>query len=331
MKRSLAPSRLSQTVQKQKCLPSFSCENKKEDESKTKVQKEEVNEPIVRDVVVDRDTNIGVKMTPEPKRRRLLTKPLVVTKSDNKMNENRPIETVPREEGNDNQSLTESYKVYSVMHCKWSKKKHKVYEDGVMLIQGRKLTLKDMTGKDITKSLLGNDVLSRLQEGENFVSGGREIEISCQLNEEEFISGKIFMSHTSNSSTTVNVPTSLKSRPFIPPTKGGVQTSPKPIVIKSLFDPNGPESIVLYRSFKPDEASLVIDPFLGRNLRPHQQDGVKFLYSCLMGERQCGAGCILADGKICLKSSSSFSSSSFFKIFSFILFKNILIQQIISF
>ncbi|KAF8588695.1 hypothetical protein K439DRAFT_582988 [Ramaria rubella] len=41
---------------------------------------------------------------------------------------------------------------------------------------------------------------------------------------------------------------------------------------------------------------VVVDPILSRFLRPHQIDGVKFLYECVMGMRKHeGQGCILAD------------------------------------
>jgi DNA repair and recombination protein RAD54B len=40
---------------------------------------------------------------------------------------------------------------------------------------------------------------------------------------------------------------------------------------------------------------VVLDPFLGRHLRPHQQEGVKFMYECVMGMKEAGEGAILAD------------------------------------
>ncbi|EXJ87467.1 DNA repair and recombination protein RAD54B [Capronia epimyces CBS 606.96] len=41
---------------------------------------------------------------------------------------------------------------------------------------------------------------------------------------------------------------------------------------------------------------VVLDPVIGRLLRPHQKEGVKFLYECVMGLRNFdGQGCILAD------------------------------------
>lgn len=40
----------------------------------------------------------------------------------------------------------------------------------------------------------------------------------------------------------------------------------------------------------------VVDPYIGRYLRPHQREGVKFMYECVMGLRnQQRAGCLLAD------------------------------------
>ena len=40
---------------------------------------------------------------------------------------------------------------------------------------------------------------------------------------------------------------------------------------------------------------VVVDPHLSRCLRPHQRDGVIFLYECVMGMRDyAGSGAILA-------------------------------------
>lgn len=40
----------------------------------------------------------------------------------------------------------------------------------------------------------------------------------------------------------------------------------------------------------------VIDPYLSRQLRPHQRDGVVFMYECVMGLRSAEhSGCLLAD------------------------------------
>lgn len=41
---------------------------------------------------------------------------------------------------------------------------------------------------------------------------------------------------------------------------------------------------------------VVVDPFIGKSLRQHQKEGVKFMYECVMGMRPHGGeGAILAD------------------------------------
>ena len=73
--------------------------------------------------------------------------------------------------------------------------------------------------------------------------------------------------------------------------------SEKPI---PMFDPNTEGALVFA---KPKSApkgrqivDVVLDPRLSKHLRPHQREGVKFLYECVMGLRDYdGQGCILAD------------------------------------
>ncbi|TDL24190.1 hypothetical protein BD410DRAFT_745512 [Rickenella mellea] len=73
-----------------------------------------------------------------------------------------------------------------------------------------------------------------------------------------------------------------------------------------LHDPNADGAVVMKAPTKEHEKKyntknrpvvpVVIDPVLARHLRPHQIEGVKFLYECVMGIRKHeGQGCILAD------------------------------------
>jgi len=42
--------------------------------------------------------------------------------------------------------------------------------------------------------------------------------------------------------------------------------------------------------------AVVVDPMLSKILRPHQREGVKFMYDCVTGRKvQGGRGCIMAD------------------------------------
>lgn len=40
---------------------------------------------------------------------------------------------------------------------------------------------------------------------------------------------------------------------------------------------------------------VVVDPVLGNILRPHQREGVKFMYDCVTGAKGEYCGCIMAD------------------------------------
>ncbi|CAG8767338.1 3361_t:CDS:2, partial [Acaulospora morrowiae] len=96
------------------------------------------------------------------------------------------------------------------------------------------------------------------------------------------------------------------------------------VVSGPLHDPNAPNAIVLYdpnddEEVKPKQEEIktknksvadilgfkneankivhvVVDPVLGNKLRPHQIEGVKFLYNCTTGRVVENAhGCIMAD------------------------------------
>eukprot|EP00760_Papus_ankaliazontas_P039495 PhM_4_TR9590/c3_g1_i1/m.6621/K10877/RAD54B; DNA repair and recombination protein RAD54B len=78
-------------------------------------------------------------------------------------------------------------------------------------------------------------------------------------------------------------------------TGGKVELSP-------LHDPDAEKAVVLFRaSYKTDTqsrpiVSVVVDPVVGDKLRPHQVQGVQFLYDCVTGKRvEDFHGCILAD------------------------------------
>jgi DNA repair and recombination protein RAD54B len=93
----------------------------------------------------------------------------------------------------------------------------------------------------------------------------------------------------------------LRGHAFKPPSKetrgiaknsGG---SPTP-----RYDPAAPGALVFKRPSSPPEGrqtvDVVLDPRVAKKLRPHQREGVQFLYECVMGLKDFdGQGCILAD------------------------------------
>uniref|UniRef100_A0A4W6CVA6 DNA repair and recombination protein RAD54-like n=1 Tax=Lates calcarifer TaxID=8187 RepID=A0A4W6CVA6_LATCA len=79
-------------------------------------------------------------------------------------------------------------------------------------------------------------------------------------------------------------------------------------VRKALHDPFAEDALVLYEPptlsahdlIKADKEKVpvhvVVDPVLGKVLRPHQREGVKFLWECVTGRRISESyGCIMAD------------------------------------
>ncbi|XP_063684196.1 DNA repair and recombination protein RAD54-like isoform X1 [Bolinopsis microptera] len=66
----------------------------------------------------------------------------------------------------------------------------------------------------------------------------------------------------------------------------------------SLHDPDAPNALVLYKPPEDakDEVHVVVDPILGDILRPHQREGVRFMYRCVTGiTAPDNYGCIMAD------------------------------------
>jgi DNA repair and recombination RAD54-like protein len=69
--------------------------------------------------------------------------------------------------------------------------------------------------------------------------------------------------------------------------------------------PSGIEPLVLWRPSEsdPEDASTIeVDGRVLQYLRPHQREGVQFMFECVTGMRDFdGRGCILADdmGLVC--------------------------------
>ncbi|KAM4600376.1 DNA repair and recombination protein RAD54B [Polymixia lowei] len=206
----------------------------------------------------------------------------------------------------------------SVMWCKASKKKHKRWEgDAVLVTRGRTVTLKDMEGKDIGKGS-GYKVseLASLCEGETLMVGGKEVEVMGVISAEDFAKGRCFLeAHVEKEDpcTTSAPPPSrrLASKPFCRPMLLGRAEQPgaKPQEepsCKPRHDPLAPGALVMPRPSASHQwacnksgfpvVDVVVDPYLTAHLRPHQRDGLLFLYECVMSMRAVSCyGAILAD------------------------------------
>eukprot|EP00073_Rattus_norvegicus_P036269 XP_008761765.1 PREDICTED: fibrinogen silencer-binding protein isoform X4 [Rattus norvegicus] len=203
-------------------------------------------------------------------------------------------------------------KYFSVVWCKASKKKHKKWEgDAILIVKGRSFILKDMEGKDIGRGIgYKFKELENVEEGQTLMLGGKEIEILGTVSAEDFNSGKCFQAGSGSPA----VPSSQAARKcFSNPFKSVCQSTQARRDrgndwqnCKPRYDPYTPNALVMPRPDKSHQwafnrsclptVDVVIDPHLVRHLRPHQKDGVAFLYECVMGMRAVGkCGAILAD------------------------------------
>ncbi|XP_027869334.1 DNA repair and recombination protein RAD54B isoform X1 [Xiphophorus couchianus] len=207
---------------------------------------------------------------------------------------------------------------FSVVWCKASKKKHKRWEgDAVLVARGRTVVLKDMEGKDIGKGS-GYKVseLASLSEGETLMIGGKEIEVMGIVSAEDFAKGRCFQEVQTDqeelhTKAAPPPPRRFNPKPFCPPTMLGRAGHPenKPQAeqtSKPRHDPLAPGALVMPRPSANHQwlhnksglpvVDVVVDPHLTMHLRPHQREGILFLYECVMGMRAAGRhGAILAD------------------------------------
>ncbi|XP_046766268.1 DNA repair and recombination protein RAD54B isoform X1 [Gallus gallus] len=205
-------------------------------------------------------------------------------------------------------------KYFSVMWCKASKKKHKKWEgDAILITKGKSVILKDMEGKDIGRgSGYKSKELDSLEEGQTLMIGGKEIEVMGVISADDFSSGRCFQAGIATHDT---VPTALPQttmKQFCKPIKSACQPSTKENILlnpqscKPRHNPNDTNSLVMPRPNASHQCmfnkaglpvvDVVVDPYIANNLRPHQREGIVFLYECVMGMRVSGRfGAILAD------------------------------------
>ncbi|KAK9468397.1 SNF2 family N-terminal domain-containing protein [Lipomyces arxii] len=217
---------------------------------------------------------------------------------------------------------------YSAVYRKITMKKHKTWDgDGVLGLKGNVCTLQDMTGRLMGKTKCQ---FSNLASGEIIRIGLYETEADCLLDERDVKSGRIFVRSTvintidDSDDDLAIVSAPIKStKPVkiskpdpvisIPPSSVLVGAAFKAPYLKSntipinthttvptpRHSPTGPHALVMPRP-KPvpgkQIVDVVVDPALSKHLRPHQRDGVTFLYECVMGlKSNAGTGALLAD------------------------------------
>ncbi|CCJ30833.1 unnamed protein product, partial [Pneumocystis jirovecii] len=158
----------------------------------------------------------------------------------------------------------------------------------------------DLDGNNLAKC---RHNFSLLSVGDQLVIGDKEVEIDSILNKEDYLSGKPFTQLPNNPKTVypmLNIHTKKFKTPLLTSNIMHIQTSKLP---QARHDPNEPGALVFprpkvesYQGKNVQIIDVVVDPSLSKHLRPHQREGVKFLYECVMKMREFeGQGAILAD------------------------------------
>ncbi|KIJ67587.1 hypothetical protein HYDPIDRAFT_127687 [Hydnomerulius pinastri MD-312] len=207
-------------------------------------------------------------------------------------------------------------------------RKHKTWEgDAFVQHVGNKLTVISEKGKIIGRKEW--DGLP-LHNGYRFHAGGKEVELDLPIQasqlpaitgvEEQVADPEVDDAEQptspsnlssllqARSATKENVPQATSLQPpkeFVAPASFYGQV-PKRKPNEPLHDPEAEDAVVMKSPTKQHSdkfnkkglpiVPVVLDPIIARHLRPHQIEGVSFLYECVMGLRKHeGQGCILAD------------------------------------
>ncbi|KAI8916101.1 helicase, partial [Gorgonomyces haynaldii] len=167
---------------------------------------------------------------------------------------------------------------YKVLWRKKQFKTHKTWDgDGYLSSGGGQLVLYDEQGTVLAKS-------QAELVGDELSMGGRDILVECEQ-EPQFQSPK---------------PVDKENKPpkvLKPVLKPSGSLRIQKVVKKSVqprFDPTKPNALVM-DSPADSKMPVVVDPLISQHLRPHQREGVKFLYNCVMGLDPEIQGAILAD------------------------------------
>eukprot|EP01132_Coremiostelium_polycephalum_P006046 gene6046-7531_t len=170
----------------------------------------------------------------------------------------------------------------------------------------------DESGKKEKKKIKNQKILIKkkevyIQEDFSLMIGNKLIKIIIPVEEEEYKNGSIFLKtdeivakkkEEKKTKKLRRLAAARRGKGWVVPFKG-IAEKPKKLT-KPLHNPNTSGAVVLFRPTditSENNIAVVVDPILGTKLRPHQVEGVQFMFDCLLGFKggYKGNGCILAD------------------------------------
>jgi SNF2 family DNA or RNA helicase len=201
----------------------------------------------------------------------------------------------------ENTGAADQEKYFSVMFYKFTKKKNKTFDDeGTLVVRGQVCFLYDTAGELLGKtSTYMSKAIAQWTEGTEVNIAGRVAQISGQVSSTSFEQSVRETKSTAQSvKSENNAPpsASVSATAFIAHNAPLHRTTVAPST-KTKTVSVSEHDLVLN-----EEPVVVLDPYLAKKLRPHQREGVKFMYDCVMGKTRGGeddtlasTGCVLAD------------------------------------
>ncbi|EGG05553.1 uncharacterized protein MELLADRAFT_52770 [Melampsora larici-populina 98AG31] len=230
-------------------------------------------------------------------------------RSDTNLTEAQPITNTDQLELKDHTGPLYFVCLYRKMQGMHSSKTSTWGDDGFLVLypssSGCMAVLKDsVKGKTLGSMMLG--LQAEVRSGVQLKVGGRQLEIQRQADagEIEFLESGQTREDESGWSDIVKKDDTVS--PFITPLHSTGNSLPKKTfkprfdVTKRTWSSSASKTDAGWLNrLNPKDipvVDVVVDPLISRFLRPHQVDGVKFMYECTMGMRGHEAqGCILAD------------------------------------
>lgn len=200
----------------------------------------------------------------------------------------------------------------------------------MLRVTGGYAYLQDVSGRDMGRTTCDSPFLP----GTSCSIGGKEIEVDSILSKEDYIAGRPFLGGAKTPPDIKMSATPFPELKWKKPAKerfskervgignAANQVASKistahgsfksPLLASTIMvkpeikeptprhDPSAPNAIVMRRPAKAikgkQTVDVIVDPIITQHLRDHQREGIKFLYECVMGQRNFeGQGAILAD------------------------------------
>lgn len=184
---------------------------------------------------------------------------------------------------------------HAVLYAKRSKKKHKSWLDGYVILTPKRVELQNEDGKKLTSESARG--LGGLKEGNTLDLSSWTLEVQNTVAEEDYISGRLFVRQPSVPSCSRPAVKRRMFKPLRPKSHPDKSDSPA-----SMHDPKAKGACILLPASTQNgtvTVDVVLDPYLAKRMRPHQKMGVQFLYKCVQANffttGEGGEGAILAD------------------------------------